>query len=190
MLALAFPVLSQTANGYDAYVQWQNWARVVPGERAGLASSWDRSGGSVDANHYEQPPGLIQGDLDTVAATLVGPGIIHRFWMPHRAAAEPFVLRMYFDGETEPRIDTDSGQLLDGAFGYFASPLVMTAAGGQVCYEPIVFRDSVRIETENRAGKWHWYQYSYRTLAPGTSLNSYSGSLDPDAQAADSIRRG
>jgi hypothetical protein len=119
-----------------------------------------------------------------MAATIQGPGIIYRFWMPHRAAATPFALRLYFDGEATPRIQTDSGELLSGSFGYFAPPLVTTVAGGQVCYEPIAFRDSLRIETENRAGEWHWYQYSYRTFAPATSIDSWTGTLDAAGQAA------
>jgi hypothetical protein len=155
----AAPALAQSAGGYGDYLAWESWARVVPGERAALASSWDRLGGHIDANQYESPPGLILGDLGVVAATLRGPGIIERFWMPHFTATQPFAIRMYFDGETVPRIASDSGQLLGGTFGYFAAPLLSTFAGGQVCYEPIVFRDSLRIETENRSGRWHWYQY-------------------------------
>lgn len=184
VVALASPTRSQTGGGYGAYTDWEGWARVVPGERGGLASSWDRSGGSVDANRYEWPTGLILDDRDTIAATIEGPGILWRFWMPHRTAAESFALRLYFDGESVPRIDTDSAQLLDGHFGYLADPLVTTVAGGQVCYEPIPFRDSVRIETENFANAWHWYQYGYRTFAPGTDVTSWTGTLDVDAEAA------
>jgi hypothetical protein len=183
-VALVSPAPGASASGYDAYLAWENWARPIPGERAGLASSWDRTGGHFDANHYEVPQGLIMGSIDTIAATLAGPGIIYRFWMPHRAAATPFALRMYFDGETVPRIQTDSGELLKGDFGYFDAPLVMTAAGGQVCYEPIPFEESVRIETENIAEEWHWYQYSFRTFAPGTSIDSWTGTLDAETQAA------
>jgi hypothetical protein len=163
---------------------WESWARVALGERAALASSWDRLGGHIDANQYESPPGLILGDLGVVAATLRGPGIIERLWMPHFTATQPFAIRMYFDGETVPRIASDSGQLLGGTFGYFAAPLVSTFAGGQVCYEPIVFRDSLRIETENRSGRWHWYQYSVRRLAAGADVTSYTGALDASAQSA------
>ncbi|MGH2570458.1 MAG: DUF2961 domain-containing protein, partial [bacterium] len=183
-VALASPAPCLSAAGYDDYLAWESWARPILGERAGLASSWDRTGGHYDANHYEVPEGLILGTIDTIAATITGPGIIYRFWMPHRAAATPFALRMYFDGEMVPRIQTDSDELLSGSFGYFDAPLVMTAAGGQVCYEPIPFRESLRLETENLAGEWHWYQYSFRTFAPGTSLDSWTGTLDADAQAA------
>jgi hypothetical protein len=189
-IAVSFAALTsttaaaQTAGGYGDYVDWKGWARVATLERPGLASSWDRTGGIIDYNHYESPPGQIWGDLDVTAATLKGPGIIYRFWMPHRIAAQPFEIRMYFDGETTPRIATDSHQILEGTFSYFTAPLVTTFAGGQVCYEPIVFRDSLRIDTENRAGVQHYYQYSYRTFPPGTDLVSWNGTLGSEAAAA------
>lgn len=186
-LILALPpatAAAQNAGGYGDYADWEGWARVAPLERPGLASSWDPAGGMFDFNHYEYPPGQISGDLDVTAATLKGPGILYRFWMPHLAAAQPFAIRMYFDGETTPRIDTDSDRILTGAFSYFTAPLVTTFAGGQVCYEPIAFRDSLRIDTENRAGLEHYYQYSYRTFPPGTDLVSWDGTLGTEAAAA------
>jgi hypothetical protein len=185
-LAVLSPALSaaQTAGGYGDYLDWEGWARVAPQTRGGLASSWDRAGGILDYNHYEYPPGQLWGDLNVTAATLRGPGIIYRFWMPHAIAVTPFAIRMYFDGEATPRINTNSGQVLGGTFSYFTDPLVTTFAGGQVCYEPIVFRDSVRIDTENRANVQHYYQYSYRTFPPGTDLASWNGTLDAEAQAA------
>jgi hypothetical protein len=175
---------AQDAGGYGDYVDWRGWARVAPQERPGLASSYDRAGGMIDYNHYEFPPGMIYGNLNVTAATIRGPGIIYRFWMPHRIAASPFAIRMYFDGEATPRIDTNSDQILRGVFSYFTAPLVTTFAGGQVCYEPIAFRDSLRIDTENRSGIQHYYQYTYRTFPPGTGVVSWSGTLDSKAAAA------
>ena len=74
--------------------------------------------------------------------------------------------------------------LLDGSFGYFDPPLVDTFAGGQTCYEPIPFRDSVRIDTQNKSGKSNYYQYSARLFTPGTSVSSYTSTLDASEQSA------
>lgn len=182
-LGTATAVGAQPVTGYELFA-WDTWARIDPAQHAHLASSWDRTGGHIDANQYEWPPGVITGDQDVIAATLTGPGVIQRFWMPHAAAGRPFALRMYFDGEATPRLDTDTGQLLGGALTAFAAPFLTTFAGGQVSYEPIPFRESVRIETENRAGLWHWYQHSWRRLPAGTDVPTWSGTLDPAAQAA------
>lgn len=109
--------------------------------------------------------------------------------MPHYTANRNFIVRMYFDGELTPRIDTDTVSLLGGAFNYFSYPLVDTCAGGQVCYEPIPFKNSVRIETENKTisdTSWssdrHYYQYSYMTFPPDTEIDSYVTTLPTEQQ--------
>jgi len=182
--------LSEPPTGYCAYTSWADWARIRVGAGAGLASSYDRAGGNDDFSHYEEPNGIRTGNEIVTAATLSGPGVIYRFWMPHLTAKLNFIVRMYFDGEETPRIDTNSVDLLSGAFGYFSSPLVTTCAGGQVCYEPIPFRASVRIETENKTlpkyPNWdanrHYYQYSYMNYSADTVLESYTGVLTPQQQ--------
>ncbi len=187
-LALLFALLARaacaTTPGYADYLAWSDWARVEPETYAGLASSWDRTGGHFDANQYESPPGLVLEDLGVVAATLTGPGVVDRVWMTHAAASQPFAIRMYFDGETTPRLETTSDALLGAAYSFFAAPFVTTFAGGQVSYEPIPFRESLRIETENRSGRWHWYQYNYRRLPPSTDVESWTGALDPETADA------
>ena len=172
---------SEIAAGYDAYATWEDWARLRPGVEAGLASSYDRNGGNTDYSHYESPSGLITTEVVATVKTIEGPGVIYRFWMPHVMARRYFVVRMYFDGEETPIIDTNSTAIMDGALGYFSEPLITTCAGGQVCYEPIPFAQSLRIETVNKEippwANHHYYQYSYLTFAPGTAIDSYTGEL-------------
>ena len=97
-----------------------------------------------------------------------------------------YVVRMYFDGETAPRIDTESNTIFDNGFAYFSEPLITTVAGGQICYEPIPFSKSLIIETVNKpAGPFanrHYYQYSYLTYPPGTDVNSYTDTLTTEQQ--------
>ena len=176
--------------GYEIYTDWSDWARVRPGSRAGLASSFDRSGGNADNSQYDSPPGLIREEVVCTVRVLEGPGVIHRFWMPHLTADCGFVVRMFFDGEAVPRINTTSDLLLNGSFGYFTAPFVNTCAGGKVCYEPIPFAESLRIETVNKplpAQGWspnnHYYQYSYTLLPKGTPVAAYTGALSPPQQA-------
>ncbi len=184
--AVCFPGI---VAGYDAYTAWEDWARLRVGVQAGLASSYDRTGGNADYSQYESPPGLITTDVNAIVKTIEGPGVIYRFWMPHIMARRHFVVQLYFDGEETPRIDTDSTAIMDGSFGYFAAPLITTCAGGQVCYEPIPFAQSLRIETVNKEippwSNHHYYQYSYLTFPPGTAIDSYTtGQLTPEEQQA------
>ena len=175
----------ETTAGYDAYRTWEQWARLRTGAEAGLASSYDREGENLDFSQYEEPNGVRTANEIVTVKTIAGPGVIYRFWMPHLTAKRNFIVRMYFDGEQTPRIDTNSVALFGGAFSYFTSPLVTTCAGGQVCYEPIPFAKSIRIETENKAlpnhPHWqanrHYYQYSYSKVPGDVGLESYTGTL-------------
>jgi hypothetical protein len=173
---------------YEAYTAWEDWARLRLGVESSLASSYDRSGGNADYSHYESPPGLITEDVNAIVKTIEGPGVIYRFWMPHVMARRHFVVRMFFDGEETARIDTDSTAIMGGAFTYFAAPLITTCAGGQVCYEPIPFAQSLRIETRNKKlDVWsnrHYYQYSYHTFPAGTTVDSYISQLTPQQEQA------
>lgn len=174
--------------GYEAYTGWEDWAHLRLGVESGLASSYDRSGGNADYSHYESPPGLITEDVNAIIKTIEGPGIIYRFWMPHVMARRHFVVRMFFDGEETARIDTNSTTIMDGAFSYFTAPLISTCAGGQVCYEPIPFAQSLCIETRNKEippwANHHYYQYSYLIYPLGTPVDSYTGNCPPERSDA------
>jgi hypothetical protein len=184
----ALRICAGTPVGYEAYTAWEDWARLHLGFKSDLASSYDRSGGSEDYSHYESPPGLITEDVNAIVKTIEGPGVIYRFWMPHAMARRYFVVRMFFDGEVTPRIDTNSTAIMNGALGYFSAPLITTFAGGQVCYEPIPFAQSLRIETRNKIfppwANQHYYQYSYHTFPAGTIINSYTDQLTPQQEQA------
>ena len=188
---VAVEALRVVVPGYDDYTAWADWARLRVGARAGLASSYDRSGGNADYSHYEWPEGLIREEVAATVKTINGPGVIYRFWMPHLTSNRVFVVRMYFDGEQTPRIDTTSDVLFRGEFSYFKPPLVNTCAGGQVCYEPVPFARSLRIETVNHKlpdQGWsphrHYYQYGYMTFPRGMALDSYTNVLPPERKAA------
>ncbi|MHC4221512.1 MAG: DUF2961 domain-containing protein [Planctomycetota bacterium] len=167
--------------GYQSYTQWQKLPQLRIGAQSGLASSYDRTGENGDWSWYESPDGLIDTETTCTIKTIQGPGIIYRFWMPHYMARHGYVVRMYFDGESTPRIDTMSNTLLEGLFSYFNAPFVDTCAGGQVSYELIPFADSVVIETVNHNAVGfadrHYYQYTYMTYPQGIDVNSYNAAL-------------
>lgn len=179
-----------TEPGYSTYTSWRDWARVQPGVRAGLASSYDRAGGNSDYSQYEDPLGLIYDPIPCTVKTLTGPGVVWRFWMPHHTSNQVFPVRFFFDDELTPRIDTTSNVWLYGVYAYFQAPLVNTFAGGQTSYEPIPFAHALRIETVNKQlppnNSWtsnrHYYQYAYSLYPSGTALTSYTGVLTPAQQ--------
>ncbi len=178
-------------DGYLAYRDWHHWARWMPGARAGLASSWDRTGSNDDWNWYESPAGFVNYPATVTVKTIEGPGVLYRWWMPHQTANQGFVTRMYMDGETRPRIDTTSDAFFAGKYAYITAPLVDACAGGQVSYEPIAFAKSLRIEVVTQqippnnpyADNRHYYQFSYLSLPAASAVESYTGVLSPSAQA-------
>ena len=191
VVGFAIGAASASADPIHAnYTDWLGWARLDTTRRAGLASSYDRSGGNADYNHYESPAGLVLDPVPAIIKTIIGPGFITRFWMPHRTANQSFVVKLFFDGETTPRIDTTSDVLFAGNYSYFTPPFVDTSAGGQVSHEMIPFAQSVRIETFNHESQVisstnrHYYQYTYVTFPGGAPLSSYSGTLTPAEQTA------
>ncbi|MHC4791468.1 MAG: DUF2961 domain-containing protein [Planctomycetota bacterium] len=173
--------------GYKSYTDWDKLPQLRLGAKSGLASSYDRSGGNRDWSCYEWPEGQIDTETICTVKTIQGPGIIYRFWMPHCISIDRYVVRMYFDGESTPTIDTFSDTIFDNLFSYFDAPLVTTCAGGQMCYDPIPFDESVVIETINHDyisfSDRHYYQYSYLTYPQCIDVNSWTGTLSPEEQS-------
>ena len=187
VLLFATSVSGTTQHDYEALCDWDSLPLLKTGVVAGLASSYDRSGGNDDYNQYESPSGLLNVNTNTVITTLLGPGIITRFWMPRAGADQAVPVKVTVDGTL--LIDTNSNTFLGGHYGYFQSPLATTLVGGQVCYEPIAFQTSLTIESSNySSGSWalthHYYQYDYHLLPAGQSVTPYSGTLTGDQQAA------
>jgi hypothetical protein len=190
---IGLAVMFFSRSGLAGYADLKNWSALPQSKssmKAGLAGSYDRSGGNNDFSQFLSPSGL---QLDAVSATiadLTGPGEITRFWMPHLTANRSFSIKMYFDGETTPRIDTTSNALLGGTFGYMKGAFLTTACGGQVLYEPIPFKNSLRIETLNKDlpdnNEWsnnrYYYQFSYHLFSSGGPTESYTGTLTGEQQ--------
>src|SRR5688572_4291245 len=76
--------------GYEGLIDWNNLPLLKAGSRAGLASSYDRTGGNTDFSNFDSyayPTGLIR--------EVTGPGVVTRVWMPHASANIPRPVRVY-----------------------------------------------------------------------------------------------
>lgn len=129
-------------------------------------SSFDSSGGNADR--------LVLAEGQRVSiATLEGPGVISRIWLTI-ASRDPYflrrmVLRMYWDGEENPSVETPVGDFFGTGFGYYhyLSHFVGMSSGGYYCYFPMPFRKSARIEVENQTGREvdaFYYHINYQKL--------------------------
>jgi hypothetical protein len=116
--------------------------------RAGRAmheGSWDRKHQNDDALH-------VKAGQTVTLFTHEGAGTVHRFWVtiaPREdvAVLSQAILRMYWDGDTNPSVECPIGAFFGVGFGeqkdYISMPLDETS-GGYNCYWPMPFHRSAR----------------------------------------------
>jgi hypothetical protein len=141
-----------------------NLALISPGVRTKRISSYDRSGGNADFVRIET------GETKALAE-IAGPGIIKHIWITI-ACDDPMIrrnaiLRMFWDGETNPSVEAPLGDFFGQGWGekylYASLPLAAAPAGGNAlnCYFPMPFGDGARIEVENQSdspiGSFYYY---------------------------------
>ncbi len=102
-------------------------------------------------------------------ADIQGPGVIQHIWNtvePRRW--RPLILRVYWDGEETPSIETPLGDFFCNGWGQRCNivslPIAVNPAGAFNSYWPMPFRRSARITLENLADEeigGYYYQIDY-----------------------------
>lgn len=148
-LFLAAFLLSSTLWAQDA----AGWLSSLPGAKDYVqhrSSSYDRSGGNADARTIA--PGETLTLLDEA-----GPGLVSHIWFTI-ASADPehlkaLVLRMYWDGEVTPSVETPVGDFFGLGLGdyhlYQSIPLSVGADKALNCFFPMPFQKHARITVTN-----------------------------------------
>ncbi|MCL6431304.1 MAG: DUF2961 domain-containing protein [Anaerolineae bacterium] len=143
--------------------------------RSHRASSWDRTGGNYDAI-------VIQPGETATLAEIGGAGCIRHIWFTiaceDRLYLRKLVLRMYWDGEESPSVETPVGDFFGvghGVAAHFVSlPLNMTCGpgrrrnAGMNCFFPMPFATHARITIENPCQvpvPAFYYYIDYESLA-------------------------
>ena len=160
-----------------AFAQLDSWTdRVVHPADYVLkrASSYDTSGGNADFRPIA-PGGTLDIDLD-------GPGEISHIWFTI-AARDPrhlkaVVLRIFWDGETTPSVETPVGDFFGLGLGDYhlwsSAPLQVASVKALNCFFPMPFRKHARIRLTNESDQpvgALYYNIDYR---------AYSHDLPPD----------
>ena len=142
--ALTLPVLAQDPNA---------WLTTLPQPQDYVqhrASSHDRSGGNADFRI------IAPGETLTVMDES-GPGLISHVWFTI-ATSDPdhlkaLVLRMYWDGESSPSVESPIGDFfglgLGEYFMYESGPLSVGSQKALNSYFPMPFRRSAKITITN-----------------------------------------
>ncbi|KAA0236497.1 MAG: DUF2961 domain-containing protein [Actinobacteria bacterium] len=132
--------------------------------RSRRLSSYDRSGGNVDAALI--PPGETHelGQID-------GAGCVKHIWVTMTSIGDAprelceTVLRMWWDGESSPSVEVPLGDFFGIGFGLrrnFASlPLQMSPQDGLGfnCWFPMPFADGARFEVQNQGQATRIFYY-------------------------------
>ncbi len=131
---------------------WFDFVRVDPTRHTRRASSWDPTGGNRDRLS------IIRGETVTLL-DVEGPGCITHIWFTcHSIEAfylRKLVLRIYWDGESEPSILVPVGDFFGVGHAtttnYSSLPMVMAPRDGTGlnCYLPMPFSKGARIEVTN-----------------------------------------
>jgi hypothetical protein len=156
--------------GLSAMQQFDRLPYLKADTMAGGQSSFDRSGGNGDTGVY-----LYTDGSDKVMLDLKGPGTVYRIWTTGQGGSD--YIKVYFDGETTPRINMLLNNLFTGTNAPFLSPLVgnnTVSSGGFYCYLPLPFRQSIKIETNGS----FYYNIGYHLYSPDTSITSWTGTED------------
>jgi len=141
------------------------------------ASSYDRTGANADARQIA--PGQTLTLLDES-----GPGEISHIWItiasrdPHHLKA--LVLRMYWDGENAPSVETPIGDFFGLGLGdyylYQSAPLAVGSDKALNCFFPMPFQKHARItvinEGDQEVGAFY-FNIDYRAFSrslPGDQL--------------------
>ncbi len=152
--------------------------RPSPAYTEAQSSSYDRKSltpGNADwfANddHGQYVRSYVRyGRTEYVLADLKGPGAVVRFW----SANPDGLVRLYFDGEETPRLETPLHMLLDGEIPPFRDPMAYAAGEGHDLYFPIPYSKSLIITVSNAKNPGDlYYHVGYRTYAPGTKVETF-----------------
>jgi hypothetical protein len=162
LAAIALPAGAQVPG-------WQPDLTVQQQYTPHRASSYDRTGGNRDSETVA--PGATATVLDAA-----GPGEIAHIWFT-LADSEPYflkrvVLRMYWDGETEPSVEAPIGDFFGLGLGYYTAwqSEVLSVGNNRAlnCFFPMPFQHHARITLTNEGARpinSLYYNIDYRTYS-------------------------
>ena len=163
--------------GLEAMRQFDRLPYLKLDTIAGGQSSYDRAGGNADASNF-----LYTDGTEKVLLDLNGPGTVYRVWFTGFNQPTDY-LKVYFDGETTPRINRLLKDIFVGTNAPFLGPLVgddSVSSGGFYCYLPLPFNHSIKFVSNATAGSFY-YNIGYHLYSQDTSVTTWTGAEDSGA---------
>lgn len=159
-------------------------ALIRDGRSRAMSSHAKSDSSNLDRIRYIKPGETVE------IANLKGPAIINHIWLTFNEArpnwlepngsANPaeIVIRMYWDGATEPAVEAPLGDFFAAGFGLrteiISIPVTVESGDGYNCFWTMPFRKSARITVTNEGDKSvrsFYYQIDY-TEVPSLPQNT------------------
>jgi hypothetical protein len=152
-LGLSLGNLSQLSHARTRSISAEN----PKGEKGkgGMATEGTNAGAARDLGQGWKISPSVDIKLKTVftLAEIQGPGAIQHIWMVPKGAWRFSILRMYWDGESEPSVEVPVGDFFANGWGTYASinslAVCVNPLGAFNSYWEMPFRKSARITLEN-----------------------------------------
>jgi hypothetical protein len=116
----------------------------------------------------------------TTIMDVEGPAVIQHIWMTmERSRYRDVILRIYWDGEEQPSVETPIGDFFccgwKTPLNVLALPINVNPTGALNCYFPMPFRKHARITVENRGsvGLEHFFYTINYALGPVPDTAAY-----------------
>ena len=138
--------------------------------KAGMATEGTGAGCARDLGQGWKVSPSVRVEPQTIftAGEITGQGAIQQIWLTlHPKAWRTTILRMYWDGEETPSVETPVGDFFCNGWNTRCNirslAVAVNPAGGFNCYWEMPFRKSARITLENRAEEpvTIYYQINY-----------------------------
>lgn len=167
--------------GLPAMSQMERLPLLQPHTQSGGQSSYQRStNGTVSGNNdWNNFLYTLNFGTEKVMLDQKGPGTVYRIWATGFNPGSDWI-KVYFDGETTPRINMPMRDVFSGTKPPFLAPLVADntkSSGGFTTYLPLPYAKSIRITTSMS----NYYNVGYQSYTPGTAVATWTGSEDSSA---------
>ena len=146
-------------------------------EVARIGQPWARQGAARELGQSWKVRPCIRVPRESTVTIMdvAGPGGIEHLWCTVDAKYyRDLILRMYWDGEDAPSVETPLGDFFCNGWktrtNVLALPINVNPAGGFNCYFPMPFRQHAKVTLENRApedvgGFYYAISYALRGVA-------------------------
>jgi hypothetical protein len=168
--------------GLDAMAQLDRLpylnTQVISGNLGSYSRQMDNMDGFTGQGHYYK-----EGPLNRVLCDLRGPGVITKIFFTEQFAASGINLQIYFDGESEPRLDIPVKDIFTGETAPFLKPLVEDVdetSGTLMSYIPFQFEKSIKIVATGvpLAAINLFFHVDYQIFPAGTNTTTWTGTED------------